>query len=158
MATNTDDITSQSRSLFACSREQIRHVENRLNTYTSYATLNLTTIANLILVLTLIPTTTHSPLKYSLHARQPPKQFIFYQRSLFWCFRCTSSNAPPARKPPTSRVHRGMISDPTPADQPVQPARAPPSRPTGKQNFCKFFVCTICPVDMVIFFMIMTTS
>ena len=27
---NTDDITSQSHSLFACSREQIRQVENRL--------------------------------------------------------------------------------------------------------------------------------
>ena len=30
LATNTDDITSQSHSLFACSREQIRQVENRL--------------------------------------------------------------------------------------------------------------------------------
>ena len=32
LATNTDDITSQSHSLFACSRELIRQVENRLNT------------------------------------------------------------------------------------------------------------------------------
>ncbi len=31
LATNTDDITSQSHSLFACSREQIRQVENRHN-------------------------------------------------------------------------------------------------------------------------------
>ena len=31
LATNTDDITNQSHSLFACSREQIRQVENRLN-------------------------------------------------------------------------------------------------------------------------------
>ena len=30
LATNTDDITSQSHSLFTCSREQIRQVENRL--------------------------------------------------------------------------------------------------------------------------------
>ncbi len=30
LATNSDDITSQSHSLFACSREQIRQVENRL--------------------------------------------------------------------------------------------------------------------------------
>ncbi len=30
LVTNTDDITSQSHSLFACSREQIRQVENRL--------------------------------------------------------------------------------------------------------------------------------
>ena len=30
LATNTDDIISQSHSLFACSREQIRQVENRL--------------------------------------------------------------------------------------------------------------------------------
>ena len=30
LATNTDDITSQSHSLFACSREQFRQVENRL--------------------------------------------------------------------------------------------------------------------------------
>ncbi len=30
LATNTDVITSQSHSLFACSREQIRQVENRL--------------------------------------------------------------------------------------------------------------------------------
>ena len=30
LATDTDDITSQSHSLFACSREQIRQVENRL--------------------------------------------------------------------------------------------------------------------------------
>ena len=32
MTTNTDDITSQSHSLFSCSREQIRQVENRLYT------------------------------------------------------------------------------------------------------------------------------
>ncbi len=31
LVTNTDDITSQSHSLFACSREQVRQVENRLN-------------------------------------------------------------------------------------------------------------------------------
>ena len=30
LATNTDVITSQSHSLFACTREQIRQVENRL--------------------------------------------------------------------------------------------------------------------------------
>ena len=30
LVTNTDDINSQSHSLFACSREQIRQVENRL--------------------------------------------------------------------------------------------------------------------------------
>ena len=30
LATNTDDITYQSHSLFACLREQIRQVENRL--------------------------------------------------------------------------------------------------------------------------------
>ncbi len=31
LATNTDDIISQSHSLFACSREEHRQVENRLN-------------------------------------------------------------------------------------------------------------------------------
>ena len=34
LATNTDNITNQSHSLFACSREQIRQVENRLNSVT----------------------------------------------------------------------------------------------------------------------------
>ena len=35
LATNTDDITSQSHSLFACSREQIRQVGNRLYSVTT---------------------------------------------------------------------------------------------------------------------------
>ena len=33
LVTNTDDIASQSDSLFACSREQIRQVENRLHSW-----------------------------------------------------------------------------------------------------------------------------
>jgi hypothetical protein len=32
LATNTGDITSQSHSLFVCSREKTRQLENRLNT------------------------------------------------------------------------------------------------------------------------------
>ena len=36
LATNTDDITTQSDSLFAFSREQSRQVENRLNNIIQY--------------------------------------------------------------------------------------------------------------------------